>query len=202
VNAMSSIVFLETERLVLRQVTEADLDNLVQLDRDPEVMRFINGGTPTPREVLQNEFLSNWLRYYERSDGYGFWAAIEKSTEDFLGWFHFRPPHGGAADEAELGYRLCKSAWNKGYGTEGSRALIHKGFTELGVQRVVASTAIDNRGSRRVMEKSGLTLVGTVWQSLPDVFDGLRLPCVEYALTRADWEAQGYASQPLAPRSL
>ena len=52
----------------------------------------------------------------------------------------------------------------------------------------MAGTAIDNVGSRRVMEKSGLTLVGTVWQSRPDVFDGLRLPGVEYALDRADWE--------------
>jgi RimJ/RimL family protein N-acetyltransferase len=180
-------IFLETERLVLRQFTEADLDNLVELDSDPDVMRFINGSKPTPREDMQNDFLPNWLRYYERYAGFGFWAAIEKSTGDFLGWFHFRPPHGGSADEAELGYRLRKSAWNKGYGTEGSRALIRKGFTEFGVQRVVAGAAIDNHGSRRVMEKCGLTLVGTLWQSRPE-FDGLRLPGVEYALARADWD--------------
>jgi RimJ/RimL family protein N-acetyltransferase len=183
-------IFLETERLVLRQFTLADVDNVVELDSDPEVMRYINGGIPTPREEVQNDFLPGWLAYYERYDGFGFWAAIEKSTGDFLGWFHFRPPHGGSVDDAELGYRLRKSAWNKGYGTEGSRALIRKGFTELGVQRVVASAAIDNRGSRRVMEKSGLTLVGTVWQSQPWVFDGLRLPSVEYALARADWDPQ------------
>lgn len=181
-------IYLETDRLVLRQFTEADVDNIVELDSDPDVMRFINGGLPTPRDEIQNDYLPSWLRYYTRWAGFGFWAAIEKSTGEFLGWFHFRPPHGGSADEAELGYRLRKSAWNKGYATEASRALIRKGFTELGVQRVVAGTAIDNVGSRRVMEKSGLTLVGAVWQSRPDVFDGLRLPGVEYALDRADWE--------------
>ena len=50
----------------------------------------------------------------------------------------FRPREGASPDEAELGYRLRKSAWGNGYATEGSRALIRKGFTEFGVQRVVA----------------------------------------------------------------
>jgi len=96
-------IFLETERLVLRRFTDADVDNLVELDSDPDVMRYINGGKPTTREDMQNDFLPNWLRYYERYAGFGFWAAIEKSTGDFLGWFHFRTPHGGGADEVMLG---------------------------------------------------------------------------------------------------
>jgi RimJ/RimL family protein N-acetyltransferase len=182
-------IFLDTERLVLRQFTEADVDNLVELDSDPDVMRFLGGG-PTSRAFIQDEMLPNWLRYYERYAGYGFWAAIEKSTGDFLGWFHFRPEHGGSAEEAELGYRIRKSAWNKGYATEASRALIRTGFTNFGVQRVVASTAIDNLGSRRVMEKSGLRLVGMIWRSRPDIFDGQRIPSAEYALDKADWHPE------------
>jgi len=192
-------VFLETERLVLRRFTEADLDNLVALDSDPDVMRFINGGTPTSRDDMQNVFLPAFLRYRDRIEGYGFWAAIEKSTGEFLGWFHFRPPEGASPDEPELGYRLRKSAWGKGYGTEGSRALIRKGFIELGVQRVVASTYQDNLGSRRVMEKAGMTLVRTFRMTAEemvaqgyhvtpeDLWDG---DDVEYALEKADWERQ------------
>ena len=87
-------VFLETERLLLRRFTEADVDNLSDLDSDPEVMRFINGGTPTPREVIESDILPRYLRYYERFAGYGYWAAIEKATGEFLGWFHFRPAEG------------------------------------------------------------------------------------------------------------
>jgi RimJ/RimL family protein N-acetyltransferase len=191
-------VFLETERLLLRRLTEADVDNLFDLDNDPEVMRFVNGGTPTPRDVIERDLLPRFLRYYERFAGYGFWAAIEKATGEFLGWFHFRPPEGASPDEVELGYRLRKAAWGQGYGTEASRALIRKGFTELGVRRVVASTYADNLASRRVMEKAGLTLVRTYRVTAadllalygitsPELFDG---DDVEYALDKADWERQ------------
>jgi RimJ/RimL family protein N-acetyltransferase len=193
-------VFLETERLVLRRFTAADVDNLVDLDRDPDVMRFINGGMPTPRDVIQNEILPRFLRDYERFAGYGHWAAIEKSTGDFLGWFGLRPADGGGPDDVELGYRLRKAAWGKGYATEGARALIRKGFTELGVRRVYATTYQDNRASRRVMEKAGLTLVrtyrltpadlvaaGTTHLPSQDFWDGDE---VEYALLKDEWEQQ------------
>jgi RimJ/RimL family protein N-acetyltransferase len=183
-------VLLETERLVLRRFTNADIDNLVALDSDPDVMHFITGGRTTPRDEIENDILPAFLRYYERYEGYGFWAVIEKSTGDFLGWFHFRPAPGSPPDEVELGYRLHKSAWGKGYGTEGSRALIHKGFTELGVQRVVASAMAVNLASRRVMEKSGLTLARTFHQEWPYRIEGEEHGDVEYALLRADWEWQ------------
>jgi len=116
----------------MRRFTMADVDDLVSLDADPDVMRFVTGGLATIREEIETEFLPAFLAYYERYEGYGFWAAIEKSTGQFLGWFQFRPREGPSADEAELGYRLPTSAWGKGYATEGSRALIRKGFTEFG----------------------------------------------------------------------
>ena len=97
-----------------------------------------------------------------------------------------RPREGGGLDEAELGYRLWKSAWGKGYGTEGSRALINKGFTQLGVQRVFAQTMAVNVASRRVMEKAGLTLVRIFHQSWPDPIDGAEHGEVEYGLHKAD----------------
>jgi RimJ/RimL family protein N-acetyltransferase len=133
-------IFLETERLVLRRFTEDDVDLVVRLDGDPEVMRYLSGGRPTSRDVIASEALPRFLNYYERVAGYGYRAAVERSIGEFLGWFHFRPREGGSPDEAELGYRLRMSAWGRGYASEGSRALIRKGFTALGVRRVVAST--------------------------------------------------------------
>lgn len=183
-------IFLETERLVLRRFTEDDVDNLVELDSDPDVMRFINGGRPTPRQEVENDLLPWFLDYYKRFPGYGFWAAVEKSTGRFVGWFHFRPAEGVHVDEIELGYWLRKSAWEKGYATEGSRALIHKGFAEFGVQRVVASTMVVNVASRRVMEKAGLKFVRTFHQPWPDKIEGDEKGDVEYALLRSEWEQQ------------
>ena len=197
-------VFLETDRLVLRRLTMADADNLVDLDGDPDVMHFITGGRPTPRDEILHEDLPAFLDYYERFEGYGFWAAIEKSTGEFLGWFHFRPPEGGSPGEAELGYRLRKSAWGKGYATEGSRALIRKGFTELGIQRVLADTMAVHTASRRVMEKAALSLTRTFHQPWPYPIEGDEHGDVEYALTKAEWEGQqstgqGWSADTLAP---
>jgi RimJ/RimL family protein N-acetyltransferase len=169
-------VFLQTDRLTLRRFTEADEDNLFELNSDPEVMRFLDGDSPTPRDEVRTRIIPVFLGYYERFEGFGFWAAEQSATGQFLGWFHFRPPLRDADlpagwDEdgvAELGYRLRRSAWGKGYATEGSRALIEKGFTEFGVRRVVAGTLAGNRGSRRVLEKSGLIQADTPASAGPD----------------------------------
>ena len=183
-------IFLETERLVLRRFTHDDVDNLVELDSDPDVMRFINGGRPTPRHEIESDFLPAFLDYYDHFDGYGFWAVVEKSTKQFVGWFHFRPEKGAPSDEVELGFRLRKSAWGKGYATEGSRALIEKGFDELGIGRVFATTMVVNVGSRRVMEKAGLKFVRMFHQPWPDEIEGQEEGDVEYALLRSEWEQQ------------
>ncbi len=181
-------IFLETERLVLRRFAGDDADNLFDLDSDPEVMRFITGGEPSSRDEIENNTLPAFLHYYKRFTGFGFWAAIEKSTGKFLGWFHFRPPEGGSHDNIELGYRLRKSAWGKGYATEGSRALIRKGFAELGVRRVYAETMAVNLASRRVMEKSGLSYVRTFHEEWENPIEGAEHGEVEYASRKDEWE--------------
>jgi RimJ/RimL family protein N-acetyltransferase len=190
---------MQTERLTLRRFTPADLDQLYELDNDPEVMRYLNGGEPTPREVTEREILPRFLHYDDARPGFGRWAAVETRTGIFLGWFSLLPvddePH-----EAELGYRLRKATWGHGYATEGARALIERGFRELGLRRVLATTYQDNLASRRVMEKCGMRLVRTFrlteddlaadtsFHSLSDeLWDG---DDVEYAVTMDEWESQ------------
>lgn len=179
-------VYLETERLILRRLTGADLENLVELDSDPEVMRYVTGRI-TPREEVEREILPAFLRYYERGDRYGFWAAIERAGGDFLGWFHLRPLPDADPDEPELGYRLRRAAWGRGYGTEAAGALVRKAFTELGARRIVASAAAANIGSRRVMEKAGLRFVREFRMVYPGDFNDEEQEDVEYALTREEW---------------
>jgi RimJ/RimL family protein N-acetyltransferase len=181
-------VFLETERLLLRQFDLRDADLLVELDGDPRVMRYITGGTPTSRDEVEGEVLPAFLGYYRRYAGYGFWAVIEKSTGDFLGWFHYRPAPDAPQNEPELGYRLRFDVWGKGYATEGARALIAKGFNEFEVQRVVASTMAVNTASRRVMEKSGMRFIRAFVADWPVSIPGDEHGDVEYAISRSEWE--------------
>lgn len=188
-------VFLKTERLVLRRFTESDADDLFDLDGDPEVMRYLTGGKPTPCDKIRDETLPRFFDYYERFAGFGYWAAVERSTGEFLGWFAFHPPEGRGPEEAELGYRLRRSAWGKGYATEGSRALIRKGFAELGVRRVVAETMAVNTASRRVMEKAGLAHARTFHREWREPIAGAEHGEVEYALMKADWERREAAER-------
>lgn len=198
------MVYLETARLTLRRFTEADADNLVELDSDPAVMRYLTGGAPTPREVIERQILPQFIRSTARHDGFGTWAASEKASGDFVGWFGFQPREDGDPEttpgEAHLGYRLRRVIWGQGLATEGARALIREGFTELGVERVVATTYQDNLASRRVMEKAGLRLVrsyritpeelaatGTFYAQDVELWDG---DDVEYALLKAEWKRQ------------
>ena len=183
-------ITLETPRLVLRQFTEDDVDNLFDLNSDPEVMRYLTGGRPTPREEIRDQAIPFHLGVYDRLDRLGTWAAESAATGEFLGWFHFRPGHESDLSNIDLGYRLRRPAWNKGYATEGSRALIDRGFTDLGVQRVFAHTMTVNAASRHVLEKCGLTLVRTFPYEWPFEIEGSEHGEVEYALTKPEWEAR------------
>ncbi|MEW2630802.1 GNAT family N-acetyltransferase [Streptomyces sp. NPDC048389] len=182
--------FLETERMALRPFTADDTDQLVDLDGDPEVMRYISGGRPTPRDTVRTVQLPRLLHRHPGTGTHGFWAAEIKETRTFLGWFEFRPLTDDSSAVVELGYRLRRAAWGHGYATEGSRALIDKGFTELGVERVTANTMAVNAGSRRVMEKSGLKYVRTYFGDWPETIAGSEHGEVEYALTKSEWERE------------
>jgi RimJ/RimL family protein N-acetyltransferase len=188
VSSEDTHTILETPRLALRQFTEGDVANMVGLDSDPAVMRYL-GGRPTPRERVRDEIIPFYLDGYRRFDRLGTWAAEAAGTGEFLGWFHFRPDGGTDVTNVDLGYRLRRAVWNQGYATEGSRALIRMGFTSLGVERVYAHTLTINAASRRVMEKCGLTLVRTGPYEGPVPIEGAEHGEVEYALTKREWQA-------------
>jgi RimJ/RimL family protein N-acetyltransferase len=181
---------LETPRLTLRQFTEDDVDNLSDLNSDPAVMRYLTGGRPTPREQIRDQIIPFHLGVYDRLDRLGTWAAESTATGEFLGWFHFRPGPDGDITNIDLGYRLRRSEWNNGYATEGLRALINMGFTDLDVERVFGHTMTVNTASRRVMEKCGLTLVRTTPYEGTDPIEGAEHGEVEYALTKPEWESR------------
>jgi RimJ/RimL family protein N-acetyltransferase len=177
---------VETQRLRLRRFTAADLGLLVELDSDPEVMRFLTG-QPTPAEEVESVVLPGILQVYDEHPGLGTFAAEQKSDGAFVGWFGLQPTAAPAI--ADVGYRLHRTAWGKGYATEGTKALIDKAFGELGMETVVADTMAVNHRSRAVMRRSGLRFVRVFHEHFDDPLPGTEFGEVEYAVDRRTWEA-------------
>jgi RimJ/RimL family protein N-acetyltransferase len=182
-------VFVETQRLILRRLSESDADDLEALDADPEVMALISGGVATPRAEVEAS-VRGFIADYARFHGLGRYAAVDKDSGAFLGWMSLR---NDGSDEVDLGYRLHRSAWGHGFATEGARALIAKAFTEdfggrrSPILRVRADTMAINTRSRAVMERAGLHYVRTFHLHFDDPIPGTELGEVEYAVTRAEW---------------
>jgi RimJ/RimL family protein N-acetyltransferase len=168
----------ETSRLSLRLVQESDRADLHALEQDQEVMRYLNGGKPTPEAGGPADFLM------PRGSEPDVWVAFEKPGGKFVGWFILHATGPGAG---ELGYRLRRDVWGRGLATEGCRALIAKGFEEFGLERIYASTMAVNLPSRRVMERLGMRHVRTVHFNFTNPLPGSEQGDVEYEITRNEW---------------
>ena len=155
--ARADHILVETERLILRRVTFADLDNMAHINGDPEVMRYIGDGSVWTRAQSEAR-IRRILKVYEVYPGFGMWVGEEKPARRFVGAYalNYIPK----TTEVEVGYRLQKSAWGRGLATDGARALVRYGLFELGLGRVVGLTHPDNDPSKHVLMKSGLQASG------------------------------------------
>lgn len=140
----------ETERLRLREFNFDDAANLYQLNLDPDVIRY-TGDPPFESVETARLFIYNYKDY--KLNGYGRWAIELKSDGSFIGWSGLKL---NEFNDVDLGYRLHKSAWGKGYATEAANACIKYGFEKLGHPRIIARVAKENPASIRVIEKLGL----------------------------------------------
>jgi RimJ/RimL family protein N-acetyltransferase len=184
------VIVLETPRLRLRRIVAADIDALVELDADPLVMRYISYGEPTPRSRYEEQYLPRFLAMYETMPLLGYWIAETRADRAFIGWFHLRPDRYDDGQQ-ELGYRLRRAAWGRGYATELGRALVAYGFERVGAEVISARALRDNAASRRVMEKCGLRFERDfTWpqEVLPGRSEQERAG-VKYSLTRQQWRA-------------
>lgn len=162
-----------TNRLMLRDVVEADAELLVDLDSDPEVMRYIPGlslDAAWYRERIRTFYLPQQTHSW-----HGMWIVLDRMTRDFFGWVFIRPAtaymyasHMGWNDptEMEVGYRYRRSAWGRGVATEAAATLVGLAMADPATSAVVACALADNMPSLRVLEKLGLRRVGEV--VLPD----------------------------------
>ena len=172
--------------MILREITMEDDKNVFELDSDPEVMRFLTNGKPSSMEDVRRVLTRTQSLHKKHSGKFGFWAAIEKKSDKFMGWFHFRPSKEDPENvkRIELGYRLKKEYWGKGFATEGSLALIKKGFEELGVEEVFAATMKKNLASQKVMEKAGLVFSR---EYIDTRFPESKELDVEFSLSKENW---------------
>jgi len=155
--AVTQATLLDTPRLGLREFRPADVEHLYRLDSDPRVMRYIGDGSVGTRASVAG-VVARALKHYRTYPGFGVWPAEERATRTFIGWFCLK--YVPKTVEVEVGYRLLPGAWGRGYATEGARALVHYGFAELGLARIIGLTHPDNVASQRVLQKAGLRDVG------------------------------------------
>lgn len=172
---------LETTRFFLRPVGAHDLHYYLDLDSDPEVMKYLNGGRASTVEEAQGG-IERTLKIFETNQGkFGLWLVFAKSDMGFAGWVLFRPCKKDPANQdfIELGYRLKRAYWGQGVATELSRHMLDYGFNDLQVREVFADTLVDNLGSQGVMKKIGMSFVKEFDH---DEIIGTTNRCVRYSL--------------------
>ena len=150
-------MYLETKRLRLEKFKLGDENLLFELDSNPNVLKYV-GGERASIEIYK-ETIQNYLDFYSLKKDCGFFKAIYKETNEFIGWFHLRPEQSEPNNFSllELGYRLKEAYWGKGIATEGSKLLVEKAFKSLGVDGVSSMAFHKNKASFRIMEKIGMS---------------------------------------------
>ncbi|WP_127506094.1 GNAT family N-acetyltransferase [Actinoplanes solisilvae] len=182
---------LRTSRLELIPLADEHLELEVELDSDPEVMRYLYGRARSREEVTVSH--AERMALGTKVDGLGYWMAF--SGDAFVGLMMLPPANGPDQPDdpsvAELGYRLVRRYWRQGLASEASRALLRHAFDTVGVRRVIAQTMAVNAGSRGVMRAVGLRYVRTFYPTWDDPLPGSEQGEVEYEMTREAWHPPG-----------
>lgn len=145
-----------TERLTLRKITIDDIDNIFQLDSNPDVMKYV-GVPPVTQKEESAKMVENIINQYEKN-GTARLAVIEKDSNQFIGWSGIKlltDEVNGFKNVYELGYRFLPEFWGKGYATESALASLDLGFNQLNVDKIYAYADIDNESSNHILTKLG-----------------------------------------------
>ena len=145
---------LETERLILDVWRSSDWTDFRPIAEDPEVMRYITGGTPWSEEQIRN-FVDRQVKLYAER-GFCRWRLLDRASGELVGfcgvgfWCEGWDP--------EIGWWLARRHWGRGLATEAARCALRDAFERVGLERVVSVAMVENAASRRIMEKLGLHL--------------------------------------------
>lgn len=172
--------YIETERLILRDLLKTDEEGMFELDADPKVHTYL-GNSPINTIEEARHYIDIVQQQY-KDNGIGRWAVIEKSSNEFIGWSglkFIKEYENNQINFYDVGYRLKPKFWNKGYATESAKAAIKYGFETLNLQEIFGSANIDNIKSRRALEKCGLKFI--------EKFTWKDIPCDWLKITKEDW---------------
>jgi RimJ/RimL family protein N-acetyltransferase len=187
---------IRSQGLILRSWRDEDREPFAAMNADPYVMEFFPSALSRQRsDEMLDGIRSNFVEY-----GFGLWAVEVPGVAPFAGFIGLAVPSFVAhfTPCVEIGWRLAREYWGRGYAVEGARMALAFGFDKLGMRRVVSFTVTANARSIRVMEKLGM-------QHVPaDDFDHPKLPeghplrrHVLYRMSREGWAAQKRALDPL-----
>ena len=172
-------VFVETERLHLREILESDIQNFFELDSDPEVHKYLGNNPVT--EIKEVEGMIKNIRKQYTENGIGRWAIVNKINNEFIGWSGLKYEKQLRKDfnYYDLGYRLKRKFWGSGFATEAALASLKFGFGEFKLNEIFAAAHIENDASNKILQKVGLKFVET--------FEYEGEVCNWYKIEKADW---------------
>lgn len=150
-------IFIETERLIIREITLKDIDGMFEMDSNPEVHKYLGNQPLKTKE--ESRAMITFIRQQYEDFGIGRWAMIEKTTGNFMGWTGFKFINemvNGHINYYDLGYRMIPKYWGKGYATEAAKACLEYN-NKLKLTPIYAIADNDNISSKNVLVKSGFT---------------------------------------------
>jgi ribosomal-protein-alanine N-acetyltransferase len=153
-------IFIETPRLILRELVATDDKGMFELDSNAEVLKYLY--TEPQTKVEQSREVIAFIRKQYEDNGIGRWAVIEKQSGDFIGWAGLKlvkQTINNHTNYYDVGYRLIPRYWGKGYASETCKASVDYGFNVLKLDLICATASMHNLASRKVLEKTGLTFM-------------------------------------------
>lgn len=177
---------IETSRLILRNLLEADLKPFYKLGSDPAIKQFQHY-IRVENENEARSWLQNAVCHNQEVPRRGYnLAIIRKQDMQWVGWIGFGEADDPSIADIEVGYAICKRYWGMGYATEAVHGVINYCFKELGVRKIFGECDRENPGSARVLEKAGLHWESSCSES--DEVTGKRHEMLRYSISAKEWE--------------
>jgi RimJ/RimL family protein N-acetyltransferase len=176
---------IETERLLLRKIVADDEQGMFELDNNPEVHRYL--GNRSISTIDEARSVIKFIQQQYIDNGIGRWAVVEKGTNTFIGWAGFKLIKNivnGYVDYYDIGYRLIKKYWRRGFATEAAMACLDYGFDKMDLETIYGMADVGNTASKNVLEKIGLNYIEKF------TFEGIEHNW--FRITKNDWVNKKY----------